>query len=383
MHFTTLVTLDIPTVEEAIGDDAAIQETLTLLKIAQARLPKDIMRDFLIRHLEGLKTIFARTVNNAVDLLLEPYAEQTENQEYLEFDDRTEDLRDEYEHGCVDCFKLPGGMLVSKYHRLVCNKFCIHDDGKVYQKNFGQLKHDKRSKKAKKMIGLKDYPYKKLCSTFEIFAGDFRGYTYYEKEGGYGYYYNPNAFYDWYQIGGRWADMFLVKDTCLEYSIGERSWTNDGHEFEAPEGYMWVAAARKKDIEWQVMHDWKIKCATDLYSELKEAFETGVMPKNSYWRINGNKIVTFGDILYIAGESLETHLKRIGLRSKFKYPDKFYSYLENGEYHDVDNWITPPKSRKKWHKDERLRKKIWRKQIQRFIDSLPDNTVIVGVDCHI
>ncbi len=383
MHFSTLVTLDIPSINENIEENKEIQNTLEVLKIAKEREPRNIMHGIYFNRLQGLTSSFAREVSSEIDFLLEPYAEQTENPEYLEFEDRTDELREEYENGSIDCFKLPGGIIVSRYHRLVSNKFCIHDDGKVYQKNFGQLKHDKRSKKAKKMIGLKDYPYKKLCNSFEAFAGDFRGYTYYEKEGGYGFYYNPNAFYDWYQIGGRWADMFLVKNTCLEYSLGERSWANEDSEFEAPEGYMWVSAARKKDIEWQAMHDWRIKCITDKYNLAKEAFETGVMPEKSYWSIKNNKIVSFEEVVYIAGETLETCLKRYKAHTEFKYSSLFYAYFADGEYHEKNDFWGYGRSNKKRKKMERKLNRIWRNQVQRYVDSLADDTVMVCVDCHI
>ena len=64
--------------------------------------------------------------------------------------------------------------------------------------------------------------------------------------------------------------MFLVKDDCEEYSIGERSWSNSETKYEAPEGYRWVVAARKKDIQWQVMHEWKITTATKEFYKLEE-----------------------------------------------------------------------------------------------------------------
>jgi len=62
-------------------------------------------------------------------------------------------------------------------------------------------------------------------------------------------------FYDWCVIGGRWPRRFLVKESCKEYSIGERSWDDIDRKIDAPEGYFWVAAARKKDIEWQAMRE--------------------------------------------------------------------------------------------------------------------------------
>ncbi|AOQ24615.1 hypothetical protein MTAT_19600 [Moorella thermoacetica] len=58
------------------------------------------------------------------------------------------------------------------------------------------------------------------------FARDYYGYE--EHEGKFGYWQNPNAKWDWWQIGGRWKRKLLVNGT-------------------------WVDSARIKDIDWQGM----------------------------------------------------------------------------------------------------------------------------------
>lgn len=49
--------------------------------------------------------------------------------------------------------------------------------------------------------------------------------------------------YDWYEIGGRWENAFLVKEDCLECLDSDISCDIVG--------YKWVTAARKKDIDWE------------------------------------------------------------------------------------------------------------------------------------
>lgn len=126
----------------------------------------------------------------------------------------------------------------------------------------------KRTKKAKKMTVLPDYPRTKLFKTFEEYAEE-RGVPFDEQKERYGYWYNHNGMWDWYSIGGRWADMFLVKDTCTEFSPGERSWCNSEKDFVAPEGYRWVCAARKKDIDWQKMREWETQKRTEWFERLQ------------------------------------------------------------------------------------------------------------------
>lgn len=108
------------------------------------------------------------------------------------------------------------------------------------------------------MKALPDYPMKKLYATFEGYAKNYRFHEYHEDKQAFGYYCNPEARWDWFVIGGRWPVTFLVKDTCTEYSLGERTWGDENTVYTVPEGYMWVSAARKKDIEWEAMRNWQL-----------------------------------------------------------------------------------------------------------------------------
>ena len=45
----------------------------------------------------------------------------------------------------------------------------------------------------------------------DAYASDYHGYKKDEETGKYGYWENPNAKWDWYQLGGRWAGFFKLK----------------------------------------------------------------------------------------------------------------------------------------------------------------------------
>ena len=382
MHFKTLVTVEVPKLEPNPIADMFIEKQIELLKQNQDKTKKDILADIDMRHLNGLRTEFARCVMALMYNKMDPYNEQTDNPKFLEFEDETEDLKKEYEE-CTDCIKLPDGRMLPAHDWFFRHKFVIHEDGKVYQRHFGQLKQDKRSKKAKKMTAIRNYPYKKLYKTFEEFAENGKGYTYNEHFGGYGYTFNPKGFYDWCVIGGRWPRRFLVKNDCQEYSIGERSLGDIDVEFDSPDGYRWVAAARKKDIQWQVMREWEIECAKKDFYVFEEAFKTGVIPGGHFWQINGNKLVGYADILYIEGETLETYLKRRHLFDTFKYSANTYGFLDAVGYHEEEYVWRYSMTRKKANKERRKNKIAWRRKLDKYIESIPDDTVIVGVDCHV
>lgn len=376
MHSRTLVTVDIPEVKTDIETDREIQNTISDLETALEKCDKDsigskIMNRIYLGRFKGMSNTFARAVYQAVDELLEPYSESTENPEYLDFEDHTDDLKNEYENKSVDCIKLPGGKIVSAHNRIIFDKFIIRD-GLVYQKYFGQLKHEKRSKTAKKMTALTDYPYKKLYKSFKDFAELERYMDYNDEYEGYGYVYNPDAFYDWYCIGGRWPKMFLVKEECTDFTIGDRDYPDE--YYKAPDGYKWAAAARKKDIQWKEMNRYFFDDAIQKYKRYKEIFETGVIPENEYFQITDNSLKSFGSILYQKGETLSEFLTRIELKEQCKHTFSQYvhAYLQDGIYHCYDE------CQRDGDADE-----MWRTMVDEFYTSLDDDTVLVSVDCHI
>jgi len=56
-----------------------------------------------------------------------------------------------------------------------------------------------------------EMPFKVLYPTFDDFCSEYHGAEKNEETGEYGYVHNPNAKWDWYSIGGRWADAYLDK----------------------------------------------------------------------------------------------------------------------------------------------------------------------------
>ena len=382
MHFKTLVAVETPKLEANPIVDLFIEKQIELLKEKSKKSKNNFVIDLDMRHLNGLRTEFARCVMTLMYDKMEPYNEQTSNPKFLQFEDETEELRKEYEE-CTDCIKLPDGRILPEHDWFFRGKFVIHEDGKVYQKYFGQLKHDKRSKKAKKMTAIRNYPYKKIYKTFEEFAEKGKGFTYNEHFGGYGYTFNPKAFYDWCVIGGRWPRRFLVKENCKEYSIGERSWGDIDRKIDAPEGCFWVAAARKKDVEWQAMREWETECAKQSFYKFEEAYKTGIIPEGHFWKVCNNKLVGYDGILYIEGETLETFLKRIHISDTFKYPAITFGFLDDEGYHEEEYVWRDSATRKRINRQKCKNRIAWRRKLDKYIESIPDDTVVIGVDCHV
>lgn len=374
MHFLTLAILEIPEVREHKELDKQIVEALKELELQKQIETKNFMLDFTIGRFQNLQSSFSRAVNDGVSELMYPYCESLEDPEYLEFEDRTEKLREEYE-SVVDCIKLPQGTIVEQYGDPLWGRFVVRD-GKVFQRDAGSLHHEKRTKKAKRMVALPNYPRKKLYKSFEKYAEERCGFSFDEKHQGYGYYYNPNAIWDWYSIGGRWPEMFLVKDACTEYSIGERSWCNSDRKSEAPEGYRWVCAARKKDIAWDAMRDWRNQKAAERFHKLEQMFLAGKTDPDFHGEIVPDGVMHWGELVYRKGSTLEEYLEGYGIPGSWKYPVGSHDIVDEGQWLSVEDSVQDPGTGSYAPVD-------WRSCIDGYIDDMDEDMVLVSVDYHI
>ncbi len=374
MHFLTLAILEIPEIREDKELDKQIVEALKELELQKQIETKNFMLDFTIGRFQNLQSSFSRAVNGGVSELMYPYCASMEDPEYLEFDDRTEKLREEYK-SAVDCIKLPQGTIVEQYGDPLWGRFIIRD-GKVFQRDAGPLHHGKRTKKAKRMIALSNYPRRKLYKSFEEYAEERCGFSFDEKHQGYGYYYNPNAIWDWYSIGGRWPEMFLVKDSCLEYSIGETSWCNSGEKAEAPEGYLWACAARKKDIAWEEMRNWRNQKAKERFYKLERMFLAGKTDSDFDGEIVPDGVMHWGRYVYRKGSALEEYLEEYGIPNSWKYPIGSHDIVDAGQWLSIEDSVLDPESGNYVPVD-------WRSCIDGHIDEMDEDAVLAAVDYHI
>lgn len=373
MHFRTLAAVQAPiTVEEDKAKDLEIAAVLAELKVRKDAEKDSIMIGIYMEDLKNLRSSFARAVNREIVGIMDFYSADPINPEYLSFEDYTEELRKEY-NSTADCIKLAQGKIVEANGYPLWGRFVIRN-GKVFQREAGPLKHEKRTKRAKRMRALPDYPRKKLYASFADYAENGRGFSYDEEHGGYGFIYNPNAMWDWYQIGGRWPEMFLVKDSCTDYSVGERSWCNEDYESVAPEGYIWVCAAKKKDIEWQAMREWREKKARERFSKLEKIFVTGQYEEGFRGAITPQGVFYHGEMEYFKGETVEDYLKRNDILDNRKYPVYVHDIV------DADNWFS--REDFEWINNSAV-PVDWPERIDEYIDNLEDEDVLVGVDYHI
>lgn len=198
---------------------------------------------------------------------------------------------------------------------------------------------------------------------------------------------------DWCEICGRFFPYLLIKKDVAEYSMGRhyRSPCPDRVKG-APMGYRYVAAARKKDIDFDMIRQNYKKILTDDFNTWKAALETGDLTEakklvDSSLKIRENALVfgSSGETLYLAGESFDEYLNRRGLKIS-AYPFDFITGAADskgmiGKICWACNAVDDGKIFADFRNCEVA--KDWDRSLSDFIEKLPDEAVIVVVDCHV
>lgn len=243
---------------------------------------------------------------------------------------------------------------------------------------------------AKFLVDHEDYEGK--YETIEDWIRDWHGYVYSEEYDSWGYWSNPNAKWDWWCLGGRWAGFLKLKSHRVGLRSDDTSWIfRDKDPYK--EGY--VDSAKMGDINWKVMHfdnrveaeksweEWEkykaekllipeeefkerwenylkrnsdnSKVTTETLSEFKEA----CIEEDGYWRFGVRK-----------GETKEKYIARREIPSTF-------AVVKDGEWYEKGNmgwWgiVTDEKDCKDWQET-----------FAELLEDIDPETRVSVVDCHI
>ena len=145
----------------------------------------------------------------------------------------------------------------------------------------------------------------------------------------------------------------------------------------APKGYKWVSGAKKGDIEWDLMKKIEIKEYVRMYYKYKNMFNLENFPKNSLYAKQENKLLFWGNVVYIQGETLKEFCIRNGLYNGKYYID-CYSFVDQ-----ENEWNS--KGAMGWFGISTDEKEMdnWIKEVSKFIEELNDDDYVIFVDCHI
>lgn len=175
--------------------------------------------------------------------------------EYMEFHNAEEEYLKVYEEGEDERIVTPDGRLLSQWDKEFKVVLPTNIPFSEYDYDYGKLKAGEYvTHRIPEELERRNVPFKEIYSTFEEFMEEYYGFQGRDEEmGAYGYWYNPDARWDWYQLGGRWRGLLLVKEDVPHLVGAPGVFGDDLETREVPEGYKWVDVAKIKDIEWDMM----------------------------------------------------------------------------------------------------------------------------------
>jgi hypothetical protein len=237
---------------------------------------------------------------------------------------------------------------------------------------------------------------------------EWSGYELHSDEKGYYYYstYNPNSKWDWYVIGGRWTGYFKVKAGSKVAVLGQPGvFGNKADEGTADQ-------LLKGDIDFETMRDeaaFKAECQYATYAKLSKG-----LPKHIPWseyvkrieievqrrevgEITQEEFVVMRDTIrkeYFTQPVIETLQKSDEFGFMFDF-DEFlvprqtyiaqamagaispYAFVKEGKWYQ--------KGQMGWFgmSSDEMTQAEWDKIVNDMLDSLPDDTLVTLVDCHI
>lgn len=158
-----------------------------------------------------------------VEELLAPYQENNMGdcpKEYLEFVSSSEEERPRWESESTEKVKLMDGRLVWPWDDILYRPITramyevIKNDKTKSTKRTGFGNNEQYYVKDLQSLGAEvvSIPFKQLYPTFKEYMEEYIQASFDEEQQDYGYWENPNAKWDWWQIGGRWKGLLKAKD---------------------------------------------------------------------------------------------------------------------------------------------------------------------------
>lgn len=223
--------------------------------------------------------VLSKSIDGFEDLLT-PFQENNMEdcpEEYLEFVNVEEKCLKEYLEEKTEGVIMPDGRVLSQWDREFDIVLPLGKPFSEFEYDYSKLpKGQSVSKKIPEELEVRNVSFQEIYPTFDDFMKDYHGYTERDsKTNSYGYWMNPNAKWDWYQLGGRWRGMLLVKNSVTSLLGSPGVFGDDYNERFTPKGYRWVDSAQLKDIEWDMMADINKKKAEEDWKEIHEKLESG------------------------------------------------------------------------------------------------------------
>ena len=229
---------------------------------------------------------------------------------------------------------------------------------------------------------------------FDTYVEEYHGYSKDEETGKYGYWENPNAKWDWYQLGGRWAGFFRLKP-------GAKGENGRAGLFgkEAEPGH--ADAVKKCDIDFVWMREEAEKDAGAKYDEIISIVGDSIKEMHSWDNVRDVMFPGERDAArdFYNAQAAPAKLKEWNSENKFKYSfidledfqstrDEYirrvgdaafstFAVIKDGVWYqkgDMGWWGMASNTKEQ---------SDWNQEISNLLVDLPDDTLISIYDCHI
>lgn len=298
-------------------------------------------------------------------------------EEYLEFHDTEDEYLDEYKTNGAKRVIMPDGRLLAPW-----------DEQFRVEGSFG-IGSD--THKVPKGLKVKQIPFKKIYPTFEQFVKEWHGTSERDAQTGrYGYWENPNAKWDWYQLGGRWRGFFKLKAHVAADSVvvGEAGVFDNKAEPRTAD------QCEKGMVDWEAMMAETAAAAGKRFNAIKKAvagrnytswsdmrdkYEDIDIARKKYHAQKVVKDVTKLQVLHYS-EDFDDILKmgrKAFMRSQGEAAITPFAVVYDGQ------WIE--KGEMGWWGVTTNEKDCgtWFSMFKKVLDGLPDDTLLSLYDCHI
>jgi hypothetical protein len=334
-------------------------------------------------------------IPNELDRRMAPFMENCcaePDKMYMKFFDEEDDYKKEYEEEGREMVVMPDGRLLLPWSEEFRPKQKEGEGGITFM--LGQPTPPPELEK--RMV-----PFKETYSTFEEFVKEWHG----RKErdetyNRYGYWQNPNAKWDWFEIGGRWAGFFKLKPGHTgglgkQYNYGSIKESKD-----------WADIVFKKGVDFEFMRNEREKSAAERYDLVQEAVKG--TPESATWEmIKADFDLDKPGEIEKARERYHAQPRVVAFR-KFCMSEKgrdlfgFFSeveeyqipreqYLANARNHAAVPFAIVKDG--KWYEQGNMGwwgcvsnekdPETWNAMVNKLMDELSDDTMLIAVDCHI
>lgn len=305
---------------------------------------------------------------------------------YMKFFDTEDEMMKEYEEGSQEYIVMPDGRLLLPWDE----EFRVKDP----KDPMGFMTKNEPPAELERRV----VPFKEKFPTFDEYVQSWHGRE--ERDETmkrYGYWQNPNAKWDWYEVGGRWAGYFQLKNgrrggkgsqynfTGRLEATGDKAdiCLKDAVDFEAMRNEYEVRAIKRYDLVWGAIEGTQ---EPEPWEHIREKFKDDIDEARKQYH-DQSRVKAFQELC-----NSEEGREIFGFfASVEEYQVPREQYIQNAR----NNAAVPFAILKdgKWYEQGKMGwwgiatnekdPETWNSMVAKLMDDLPGDTILAACDCHI